>query len=159
MTELFYTEINTEQALPAAESRMRDFFPLHQSLRPHFQTFGSYFEQIHRVLADRARLLLVHDAGGVPVGLALYRIHHNTYQHKLFFLEDLVVAEQRRGEQIGARILQYCENLARRHGCRHLSLDSATFRTRAHKFYYLHGYAADCFHFSKDLGAGSPAAE
>ncbi|EGY53526.1 GNAT family N-acetyltransferase [Neisseria shayeganii] len=149
MTGLVYTAIDNEQDLMAAENQIREFFPIHQNFRPHFQTFDSYFEQMQRVIADRARLLLVRDAGGLPVGLALYRMHHNTYQHKLFFLEDLVVAENRRGEQIGAQILRYCEDLARQHGCRHVSLDSGTFRTRAHKFYYVHGYVADCFHFSK----------
>ncbi|QMT41363.1 GNAT family N-acetyltransferase [Neisseria shayeganii] len=149
MTGLVYTAIDNEQDLMAAENQIREFFPIHQNFRPHFHTFDGYFEQMQRVMADRARLLLVRDAAARPVGLALYRMHHNTYQHKLFFLEDLVVAENRRGGQIGAQILHYCEDLARQHGCRHVSLDSGTFRTRAHKFYYVHGYVADCFHFSK----------
>ena len=151
MSQLVYTAINSAESYRAQAALARQFFPLHQNLRPHFQDFDSYFAQMQRVLDDHGRLLLVHDAQGEPVGLALFRTHHNTYQHKLFFLEDLVVAENRRGEQLGAQILGYCETLAQAEGCHYLSLDSGTFRTRAHKFYYLHNYIADCFHFSKKL--------
>ena len=107
--------------------------------------------QIERVLADHARLLVVQYTDHQAIGLALYRMHHNTYQHKLFFLEDLVVSENQRGRHLGSQILLQCEHIARSNGCHYLSLDSGTFRTRAHKFYYSHDYVADCFHFSKKL--------
>lgn len=147
-----YLHIRDTAEYTAAEAQARRFFPLHQSLRPHFSDFAGYFAQMKRVLDDGGQLLLAEDpADGTPLALALFRIHHNTYQHKLFFLEDLVVAETRRSSGIGGEILNRCETVARQEGCLHLSLDSATFRTRAHKFYYLQGYVADCFHFSKRL--------
>ncbi len=151
MQTLIYTSIDSAAALLQHQALLPSLFALHQSLRPHFTDFDAYVAHMQRVLDDHARLLLVQHADHQLVGLALYRMHHNTYQHKLFFLEDLVVAENVRGQHIGGQILQQCEHIAQSNGCRHLSLDSATFRTRAHKFYYLHGYVADCFHFSKTL--------
>lgn len=151
MDRLVYTAVDSAEEYAAHPAVAEAFFPLHRSLRPHFEAFDAYFAQMQRVLADHARLLLVYDAEGRPVGLALYRIHHNTYQHKLFFLEDLVVDEARRGEQFGTRILRHCEDLARQEGCRHVSLDSGVFRPRAHKFYFLHDYFAESFHFCKKL--------
>ena len=151
MHTLIYTSIDSADALQQHAGLMEAVFPLHQSLRPHFQDFDAYLIQMQRVLADHARLLVVQYTDHQAIGLALYRMHHNTYQHKLFFLEDLVVDENQRGRHLGSQILLQCEHIARSNGCHYLSLDSGTFRTRAHKFYYSHDYVADCFHFSKKL--------
>lgn len=149
-TPLHITALDTPAALATARTLVARAFPLHQSLRPHFQDFESYWQQLQRIAADCGRLHIA-EADREIVALALFRTQHNTYQHKLFFLEDLVIAERRRSEGIGAQMLAYCEDLARAEGCHYLSLDSATHRTRAHKFYYVHGYVADCFHFAKKL--------
>ena len=151
MHTLIYTSIDSADALQQHAGLMEAVFPLHQSLRPHFQDIDAYLTQMQRVLADYARLLVVQYTDHQAIGLALYRMHHNTYQHKLFFLEDLVVSENQRGRHLGSQILLQCEHIARSNGCHYLSLDSGTFRTRAHKFYYSHDYVADCFHFSKKL--------
>ncbi|MCP2039949.1 GNAT superfamily N-acetyltransferase [Neisseria sp. HSC-16F19] len=144
------TALDTPEALAAHRELVARAFPLHQNLRPHFQDFERYWQQLQYIAADRGRLHIA-EIDGEVVALALFRTQHNTYQHKLFFLEDLVTAEHRRSEGIGAQMLAYCEDLARAEGCHYLSLDSATHRTRAHKFYYVHGYVADCFHFAKKL--------
>lgn len=151
MQTLIYTRIDTAEALQQHISLMRQAFPVHQSLRPHFKDFDHYVAQLQRVLADHAHLLVVQYGDHRVIGLALYRMHHNTYQHKLFFLEDLVVGDAVRGQSFGSQILLQCEHIAHSNGCHYLSLDSGTFRTRAHKFYYSHNYVADCFHFSKKL--------
>ena len=147
---LHITALDTPEALGAHRELVARAFPLHQNLRPHFQDFDSYWPQLQRIAADRGRLHIAQIENEI-VALALFRTQHNTYQHKLFFLEDLVTAEHRRCEGIGAQMLAYCEDLARTEDCYYLSLDSATHRTRAHKFYYMHGYVADCFHFAKKL--------
>lgn len=126
-------------------------FQLHQQLRPAMNDLQEYQKHIGKILDDRGVLLLAFDHNKQLQALALYRIHHNTYQHKLFFLEDLVVNEQQRGKGLGAIVLQHLETLALAQNCHYLSLDSGTFRTKAHKFYYTHDYVADCFHFAKKL--------
>ena len=151
MTQLLYLAIDDAEALAQHRDLMHRVWPLHRQLRTAFEAFEPYFDQMARILDDRGRLLVVEDSDHQVVGLALYRMHHNTYQHKLFFLEDLVVDEALRGQNIGEAILKHCEQLAAASGCHYLSLDSGTFRTRAHKFYYRHDYVADCFHFSKKL--------
>lgn len=143
--------IDDVAALQDQEELMRLVFPVHRQLRPQFADFDAYYAQVGRAVADRAQLLVLQGQAGQVLGLALFRMHHNTYQHKLFFLEDLVVDEALRGQDLGACLLQRCEQLAREAGCHYLSLDSATHRTRAHKFYFVQGYVADCFHFSRKL--------
>lgn len=150
------SELNFHSCTTAAlwqqweDARRRAVFALHRQLRPAMEDFDAYDLLIAQMLSEGARLVVAGNAEA-PLGLALYRIHHNTYQHKLCFLEDLVVAEACRSQGIGAQLLAHLEAEAKRQGCHYLSLDSGTFRTRAHKFYYANNYVADCFHFSKSL--------
>lgn len=151
MSALRYTLISTAQEFMAEQAQWPAFHTLHQQLRPAMQDFDQYHQQIILILQERAQFLAVRDEEGRLVALALFRMHHNTYQNKLFFLEDFVVDETIRASGVGAQVLDYLENYAREQGCAYLSLDSGTFRTRAHKFYYMNNYIADCFHFSKKL--------
>lgn len=140
--------LNEWQALGNEREKV---FCLHQQLRPHLQEYTEYVELIDNILLDKGYLLLVYHLEKGLIALAMYRMHHNTYQQKLFFLEDLIVADNQRSGGIGALLLTHLETIAKNNDCHFISLDSGTFRTRAHKFYYVHDYVADCFHFSKKL--------
>jgi len=56
----------------------------------------------------------------------------------VFFLDDLVVEETRRGRDIGARLLSFCEEEARRRGMSAVDLNA---RSTAIGFYERRGYA------------------
>lgn len=65
---------------------------------------------------------------------------------KSAILEDVVVAERRRGQGIGKKMMTYAGDLCRQKGCYKIALSSNRHRTLAHRFYerlgfQLHGYS------------------
>ncbi|AUZ06501.2 MULTISPECIES: GNAT family N-acetyltransferase [Vitreoscilla] len=152
MSDLHYTHIQNPQQLPSHQQKIQDAWHLHNQLRPQFLTDAEkYVDYIALLLSERQQFLIVQNESGQIIGLALFNMHHNTYQGKILFLEDLVIDENLRGTGVGEQVLKQCEHIAKENGCSHLSLDSGVFRSRAHKFYFTHDYIADCFHFSKAL--------
>lgn len=61
---------------------------------------------------------------GKPKALAVYRIHHTTFQGLRFYLDDLVTDEAERGQGLGAALLDWCVAEARSEGCDTFALDS-----------------------------------
>ncbi len=151
--KLHYIAIDNTTALRQNEELMRKAWLVHKQLRPKLDDFTKYFQLMEKIIASHARLIIVTDDIHTDevVGLALFRMHHNTYQYKVFFLEDIVVNEDWRSQGYGGTILKHCEALARQHGCEHIALDSGTFRPKAHKLYFEHGYQIESFHFTKAL--------
>lgn len=75
------------------------------------------------------------------------------------WIPDLVVAEDARGRGIGAALLARAEELARARGCWGMTLESATWRERAHAFYVSQGWKEVARSFSRVLtGAEWPPA-
>lgn len=147
-----FTHIQTLNDLDVQREWLPAMWQTHQQLRPQTMTdFAAYEPLVRTLISENQQFLLAHQGAAPLVGLAMFNMHHNTYQTKILFLEDLVVDESQRGTNIGTVMLAECERIARAHGCQHLSLDSGVHRGRAHKFYFTHGYTADCFHFSKPL--------
>ena len=56
------------------------------------------------------------------------------------WIPDLVVADGARGRGIGGALLIRAEEIARSRGCWSMTLESATWRERAHAFYVSHGW-------------------
>jgi GNAT superfamily N-acetyltransferase len=67
------------------------------------------------------------------------------------WIPDLVVAEAERSRGAGRALLARAEELARERGCWGISLESATWRTRAHAFYLREGWKDTGRAFSKAL--------
>jgi GNAT superfamily N-acetyltransferase len=67
------------------------------------------------------------------------------------WIPDLIVDEGSRGLGIGRALLEHAEELAREHGCWSMSLESATWRERAHAFYLREGWKETGKAFSKLL--------
>ncbi len=151
--KLHYIAIDNSNALRQNEALLQKAWHLHRQLRPKLESFEQYCQLMEKIIASHARLILVSDDVHVDelIGLALFRMHHNTYQYKLFFLEDIVVDDARRGQGYGSEILRHCEAIAKQHGCEHIALDSGTFRPKAHKLYFDHDYIIESYHFTKKL--------
>lgn len=121
---------------------------VHRQLRPHLPP--DYARKMLRVFAGGGRLCAaVRD--GTVVGVAVYRIHENTFDGPHMYLDDLVTDETRRSEGVGEALLGHLQALARAAGCQALTLDSGTQRQRAHRFYFRHGWTIVGFHFSKPM--------
>lgn len=71
------------------------------------------------------------------------------------WIPDLIVAEGLRGRGIGGALLERAEELARARGCFGMALESADWRTDAHRFYEAHGWTRIARHFEKDLSQTS----
>ena len=66
-------------------------------------------------------------------------------------LESVYVRAERRGEGIGALMLERAEGFAREAGCYRVQLTSRLVRTDAHRFYLAHGYVQASLGFRKSL--------
>ena len=67
------------------------------------------------------------------------------------WIPDLVVAERARSRGAGAALLARAEEVARGAGCFTLTLESASWRERAHAFYVREGWADSGHAFTKNL--------
>jgi GNAT superfamily N-acetyltransferase len=95
---------------------------------------------------------LVAEEGGQVVGFLDmdYRVRLN-FTTPQAWIPDLIVREDSRSLGIGREMLQRAEELARRHGCWSITLESATWRDRAHAFYLREGWKDTGKSFSKVL--------
>ena len=66
-------------------------------------------------------------------------------------LESVYVRADRRGQGIGAKLLESAESLARAAGCYRVQLTSRRVRTDAHRFYLAHDYEETSLGFRKSL--------
>jgi GNAT superfamily N-acetyltransferase len=70
------------------------------------------------------------------------------------WVPDLIVAEAARSRGAGAALLNRAEELARERNCWSITLESATWRTRAHAFYEREGWEDTGHAFAKVLAEG-----
>ena len=82
-------------------------------------------------------------------GVAVYRMHENTFQGRQLYVDDLVTDEKRRSTGVGQALLAHLEQKARAASLENLALDSGTQRQQAHKFYFREGMVVTSFHFGK----------
>jgi GNAT superfamily N-acetyltransferase len=67
------------------------------------------------------------------------------------WIPDLIVSEPLRSRGVGSALLARAEQIARERGCWGMSLESATWRTRAHAFYLREGWSESGKSFTKSL--------
>lgn len=155
---LDYCIFNCADEIKKQQKLIESVYPIHKAFRANFAPFATvsgYLQHLCKIVAEGATFVVVQDTNdgkdSVVIGVVLYRMHHNTYQNKLFFLEDLVITETERSQGYGGQILAWCENEAKQAGCEFISLDSGVFRPKAHKFYFTKDYIVESFHFIKRL--------
>lgn len=95
---------------------------------------------------------LVAEDGGRVVGFLdmEYRVRLN-FTTPQAWIPDLIVDEGARGVGIGRALLEQAEERARERGCWSMTLESATWRERAHAFYLREGWKETGKSFSKVL--------
>ncbi|MBO1012554.1 GNAT family N-acetyltransferase [Achromobacter sp. SD115] len=142
----------TKAAMQHLESPqdLRACLPLMRELRPHLKEDADFVERVSRMRADGYRLLAAM-AEGQPVALAGYRLQENLIYGRFLYVDDLVVAQGRRGERWGARLLQALDALARDSGCARLVLDTGLGNALAQRFYFRAGLLTSAIRFSKSL--------
>ncbi len=122
--------------------------PLHRTLRPALP--ADYEGYLRQMFSEGARMAVLH-VSDAPKALAVYRIHHTTFQGRRFYIDDLVTDERERGQGLGAALLDWCLAKARAEGCDTFALDSGVQRSAAHRFYFRHGLTISSFSFTKGV--------
>jgi GNAT superfamily N-acetyltransferase len=120
--------------------------PIHRQLRPLLPE--NYTEKMSRVYQGGGRTIIAVKENKVE-GIAVYRIYENTASGVHLYVDDLVTNEANRSQGVGKLLLCHLQNLALKNNCEVLTLDSATHRLGAHKFYFREGYSILAFHFAK----------
>ena len=121
---------------------------VHRELRPHLPE--DYAAKMRRVFAGGARMSVAVRDDAV-VGVAVHRVHENTFDGVQMYCDDLVTNPDARSSGVGAALMRHMEALARAAGCTKFNLDSGTQRQQAHKFYFREGMVVTSFHFAKPL--------
>ena len=85
--------------------------------------------------ADPLYSLLVADAGGEVVGMALSYFRYSTWKGKRLYLEDLIVTESARGHGVGTMLLNATIELARQTECSGLMWQVLDWNESAIAFY------------------------
>jgi GNAT superfamily N-acetyltransferase len=110
-------------------------------------------EVFERYLSRPDVVALVAEVDGAVVGFVdlEFRTRLN-FEEPQAWIPDLVVAEAERSRGAGHDLLARAEELARERGCWGMTLESATWRTRAHAFYLREGWKDSGRSFTKALG-------
>ncbi|WP_278486400.1 GNAT family N-acetyltransferase [Achromobacter insolitus] len=143
MTEATLRHLETPQELRAC-------LPLMRELRPHLGESDDFIERVARMRGQGYRLLAAMDAAQA-VALAGYRLQENLVYGRFLYVDDLVVANGRRGERWGASLLQALDATARDSGCARLVLDTGLANALAQRFYFRAGLLTSAIRFSKSL--------
>jgi len=141
-------EITDAQGAVTAPDWLLKAVRVHRQLRPALPE--DYAAKMHKVFAGGARMCVA--AEGVEVlGVAVYRIYENSAEGLKMYVDDLVTDETQRSRGVGRMLLDHLQDLARKSGCEHFTLDSGTHRQQAHKFYFREGMVIASFNFKKPL--------
>lgn len=139
--------------VPLGDKRAQDYAllegeKLHRLFRPDMGP--DYAVLMAAVASERAGVVQLHDGHAVR-SLAVWRVLHTTYCGLRFEINDLVTDPDSRSRGHGATLLHWLEAKAIDLGCRTVTLNSATSRKDAHRFYFRQRYEISGFHFSKSI--------
>lgn len=119
---------------------------LHRAFRPRL---GEDYRGLLETIAGEGGQLTQLVDGGAVRAIALWRAFHTTYCGRRFEIDDLVTDEAHRSRGHGRTLLDWLEARARALGCPTVTLNSATHRVEAHRFYFRQRYVIGAFHFYK----------
>jgi len=101
-------------------------------------------------LARPETAALVVEDGGEIVGFCDLEFRRRlNFLRSQAWIPDLIVAERARSRGVGKALLDRAEELAEERDCWSLTLESATWRTDAHRFYLREGWAQAGHYFIK----------
>lgn len=132
------------------EKEWLEAFPVMNELRTHLNE-STYLEILHSMREEGYKLFaLYHNEQVVAVtGVA---IRTNFYYGKHVFVYELVTQSSQRSKGYGEKLLSYIHQYAIHNGCGIVALESALFRSDAHRFYETKmGYEKFCYSFKKVL--------
>jgi GNAT superfamily N-acetyltransferase len=124
-------------------------FEVVAELRPHLAR-DTFLARIRAQMTTGYNLAFLADAGAV-VSCAGFRFLETLAWGRILYVDDLITTERAQGRGFGSRMMAWLLEHARRENCDQLHLDSGTWRTAAHRFYFKHEMVIKSFHFSREL--------
>lgn len=112
----------------------------------------AYWAAVEETRRRRGDVLVADDDGDI-IGVTQVMVFQH-FQHTGGWcceLESVHVRSDRRGEGIGAMMLEAAEDLARARGCYRIQLSSRNVRVDAHRFYRRNGFELTSQGFKKTL--------
>ena len=135
--------------LAETDEEIEKCFDVMHELRPHLVK-DEFVEAVRKMQKEGFKLAFL-EVGNKIVAVTGYRIYTNLHLGKHCYVDDLVTASEHRSKGYGDQLLAWVRDQAKQAGCSVLHLDSATYRTRAHKFYFERGFTIASFHFTEEL--------
>jgi GNAT superfamily N-acetyltransferase len=120
---------------------------LYRMLVPTSRKMNVLEDQIEIIRRDTRNFLLVYEEEGELLGTLTLNIclqaMHGTrpYGRPYGIVENIVVHEEHRSNQIGRKLLQHVEDYCRSTDCHKIMLLSHSARHRAHQFFEREGYS------------------
>jgi ribosomal protein S18 acetylase RimI-like enzyme len=132
------------------DDRVRDVYRVMVHLRDHLSE--DEFRQLFRDAYDEGpyRIAALYDDDGCRA-VAGYRVFTNLATGKHLYIDDLVSLPEDRSKGHGKALNDYLVAKARTSGCTSIQLDSAVYRSDAHRFYFRERYRIHAFHFTRPL--------
>jgi GNAT superfamily N-acetyltransferase len=110
------------------------------------------FKVIYREAKERDSYTVVIAIDGSKVIAAMgYRLLFDLVHGKHLYIDDLVTTKNERSHGIGAKLLQYAEEIARTESCSGLRLCTGTENASARKFYERENWAQRSVVYKKKL--------
>jgi GNAT superfamily N-acetyltransferase len=131
------------------DEEIRACWPVMAQLRTHLSE-GEFVGTIRRQMEEGYRLAFIRPGDKVEA-VAGFRVLHCLAWGRFCYVDDLVTDEGQRSSGLGAELMEWLADYARREGCRRLELDSGVQRHGAHRFYLRHRMWISCYHFSLEL--------
>ncbi|MEA2446565.1 MAG: hypothetical protein QOK47_202 [Actinomycetota bacterium] len=130
------------------DPRLKDIYPVMHELRTELSedAFNALYVEGYPL---GYRVVGLFDEGRCRAA-AGYHLTHGFAHGKFVYVDDLITSDAERSKGYGKALNDYLKDVARGHGAK-IQLDSGTWRTNAHKFYFREGYVIGAFHFGQDL--------
>ena len=135
--------------IPALNQLLQEILLVHHEARPDiFRPTGQKFSSsdLADILSNPETPIFVYEVEGRVVGHMFCQISVAKSPVlepvKTFFIEDLCVAQEARGQQIGKKLYDFAVDLAKKEGCHNLTLDVWDDNHGAKTFYERQGLVA-----------------
>lgn len=141
-----------------SDADLRACWPVVQQLRPRLLDAEDFIARVHRMRADRYRILAAWQDRHTVVALGGYHLMENLIYGRFLYVDDLVTLETARGARWGQALMDAMAAIGREHGCSSLVLDTALSNSRAQRFYFRQGLLTQALRFGRPLAEEEVAA-
>ncbi|MBK8202518.1 MAG: GNAT family N-acetyltransferase [Bdellovibrionales bacterium] len=126
------------------------FYPVMKELRKDlsFEDYMMICKNAHE--ADGYEIVAIESDNKVLAVMG-YRILHDFVHGKHLYIDDLVSTESHRSQGLGAKLLNYAEDIAKELGCRGLRLCTGIENEQGKKFYERHDWKLRAVAYKKKL--------